>query len=230
MWCATALYLSGVPWLSNIPTEVCLLSPKLLLGKGHDEESDKCDNLIVRGLRAVLPMAEHFEDDNFFVVLNGRHLPTPLVVALLVLEGCEFALGLLSVPELMALSEDHVVVFCACVAATVTVRSAYALLLAGVTAMPILRRCCGLVIALLGSKFLMEFFHVRVSILVTLVTIVVVLGGGVWVNLLKTKTQPKEDEEEEEEEEQQDFDSAMRSVVATIPTIGEHESLLPVSK
>jgi len=76
-----------------------------------DIKVDPEKNMIVRFFRKFLPVSETLHEDKFFIKQNGRLYATPLFLVLLVIESSDLIFAVDSIPAILAISKDTLIVF-----------------------------------------------------------------------------------------------------------------------
>jgi tellurite resistance protein TerC len=91
----------------------------------HDESKmDPGKNPLLRLSRKLLPVTEGFEGDRFFV-RRGRLFATPLLLVLVAIETTDVLFATDSIPAVLAITRDVVVVYAANIFAILGLRSMY---------------------------------------------------------------------------------------------------------
>ncbi|MET0852808.1 MAG: TerC family protein [Candidatus Rokuibacteriota bacterium] len=109
-------------------------------------------NLLIRIMRRVLPVTPGFRGQRFFVRQDGRLWATPLLVALLCLEGSDIVFAIDSVPAIFALTREPFIVFTSNVFAILGLRSMYFMLGGAVERFHLLRYGLAVVLVFVGVK------------------------------------------------------------------------------
>jgi tellurite resistance protein TerC len=65
------------------------------------DDHDPGDNLLIKTIRRVIPVASHSNGDRFFIRENGRLMATPLFLVLLVVESTDVLFAVDSVPAIL---------------------------------------------------------------------------------------------------------------------------------
>ncbi|MFM8536504.1 MAG: TerC family protein [Planctomycetaceae bacterium] len=66
-----------------------------------EKEHDPGDNMLIRTIRRIIPVASHSDGDRFFIRENGRLMATPLFLVLLVVESTDVLFAVDSVPAIL---------------------------------------------------------------------------------------------------------------------------------
>jgi tellurite resistance protein TerC len=144
------------------------------------------NNLAMRWLGRLLPVADRLHGQRFFVRERGRLHATPLLVALLMLEMSDVIFAVDSVPAIFAVSREPLVVFTSNVFAILGLRAMYFLLAGAVTRFHRLKYGLAVVLVFVGLKmvWLNDLFDDGFPIAWSLVVIAVCLGASIAASLL----------------------------------------------
>jgi tellurite resistance protein TerC len=158
----------------------------------QDDEMEPERNPVLRLVRRVLPVTEHYVGDRFFASAPWgpdrvmRTMATPLFVVLVMVETTDLVFAVDSIPAVFGVTRDPFVVYTSNVFAILGLRSLYFLLAAVVHRFWLLKPALSLVLLFVGAKMLAEeFWHI--STVVSLLVISAILGGAVVFSLLFPK-------------------------------------------
>lgn len=164
----------------------------------QDAEMEPGRNPVLKLVRRLVPVTDHFEGDRFFTRAPWgadrvmRLVATPLFVVLVLVETTDLVFAVDSIPAVFGVTQDAFVVYTSNVFAILGLRSMYFMLAAVVHRFWLLKPALSLVLIFVGGKMLAGSF-VHVSTWVSLVVIVAILGGAVGLSLLM----PRKDATEE---------------------------------
>jgi tellurite resistance protein TerC len=122
-------------------------------------------NPVIRLLRRLMPVMDHYEDGKFFAKQAGRYLATPLFIVLLVVETTDIIFAVDSIPAIFAITLDPFIVYTSNVFAMLGLRTLY-FALAGVMGL-----CSSLhygfsaILIFLGAKMLLaDLYKIPVGV------------------------------------------------------------------
>ena len=194
---AGAVLLARFHWIIYIFGAFLLFTGiRMLLQK--DTEMEPGRNPVLKLVRRLVPVTDHFEGDRFFTRAPWgadqvmRLVATPLFVVLVLVETTDLVFAVDSIPAVFGVTQDPFVVYTSNVFAILGLRSMYFMLAAVVHRFWLLKPALSLVLIFVGGKMLAGSF-VHVSTWVSLVVIVAILGGAVGLSLLM----PRKDATEE---------------------------------
>ena len=106
----------------------------------------------VRALRRVLPLVPRYEGGHFFTVENGKRAGTLLFFALVVVELSDLMFAVDSIPAVIGVTQDPLIVFSSNALALLGLRSLYSVMERLMTRVRYLHIGIGLVLILVGAK------------------------------------------------------------------------------
>ncbi|MFN0167063.1 MAG: TerC family protein [Bryobacteraceae bacterium] len=156
-----------------------------------DKEIDPDRNPVIRLFKRWMPVTTTFEGQRFFVKVNGVLHATPLLVTLLFVEMTDVVFAVDSVPAILALTREPLIVFTSNVFAILGLRSMYFLLAGAADKFHLLKYGLAIVLIFVGLKmvWLNQAFGGQFPIGWSLTIIAVVIGGSVVLSLLVPKRQ-----------------------------------------
>src|SRR4029078_7299366 len=78
-----------------------------------EEAFEGDENPIVRLVRRMIPISRDFHGKHFFTVENGRHLATPLLLVLVLVEFTDLIFAVDSIPAIFGVTRDPFIVYTA---------------------------------------------------------------------------------------------------------------------
>jgi tellurite resistance protein TerC len=174
---------------------------KLVLDRNEDEEYE--DNALIRRMRKVLPLTEHYDGAKVRTVVDGKKLFTPMVIVFFAIGSTDLLFALDSIPAIFGLTEDPFLVYTANIFALMGLRQLYFLLGGLLDRLVYLSIGLAVVLGGIGVKLVLEALHTNelpflnggepfswapeVPIWVSLVFIVVVLVITTVASLLRSR-------------------------------------------
>jgi tellurite resistance protein TerC len=83
------------------------------------------DNSVLRLFRRFVPLTDNYQGDKFLVKVDGRRLPTPLLLVLVVVETTDIVFAVDSIPAVLAVTLDPFIVYTSNVFAILGLRALY---------------------------------------------------------------------------------------------------------
>jgi len=158
---------------------------KMLFQKGIQVDPDK--NPVVRFSRKFLPVSDELHGSSFFIRRNGKFLATPLFIVLLVIESSDLVFAVDSIPAVLAISQDRLIVYTSNIFAILGLRSLYFAVAGIMGYFRFLKYGLALVLSFVGFKMLASFFDKTIPIPVSLGVIVTLLFISVLASVVIKK-------------------------------------------
>jgi tellurite resistance protein TerC len=164
-----------------------LTAGKLLFSRDESLHPEK--HVLVRLVRHFYPMTSEYHGDRFFVQVEGRLSATPLLLALVLVEGSDIVFAVDSVPAVFGVTRDPFIAFTSNVFAMLGLRSLYFALAAAMHSFRYLKVSLVFILGFVGIKMLLtDVFDINT--LVSLAIIASLLAAGVVASLLIRPTEP----------------------------------------
>lgn len=157
-----------------------------LFGEEEEEPVDPSHNALLRLTRRLVPVSEAYEGKKFFIRRAGRTLATPLFIVLLVVETTDILFATDSIPAVLAISHDPLIVYTSNAFAILGLRSMYFALATHMKLFHYLHYGLAVVLMFIGAKMLIGFKY-QVPTWVALVVIASVLATSILASVLFPK-------------------------------------------
>jgi tellurite resistance protein TerC len=129
---------------------------RLAFGRDGGPAQAPTDSLIVRFVRARVPMTAHIEGPHFFVREAGRLLATPLLLAVVAAESADLVFALDSIPAVFAVTDDSFLVFSSNVCALLGLRALYFVVAGALTRVRYLKAGLSAILLFVGTKMIVD--------------------------------------------------------------------------
>jgi len=166
---------------------------RMLLNRGGDETVNPAENGLLRFLKRHFPVTDQIHGERFLVRLpvgeGGRtalHM-TPLLVALVLVEGADLVFAVDSVPAIFAITTDPFIVYTSNMFAILGLRALYFALAALVRRFKHLKTALSVLLVFIGGKIFYNHFFEPISPVASLLITLGILGAGVLFSLFKTR-------------------------------------------
>ncbi|GMH75217.1 hypothetical protein TrVE_jg2151 [Triparma verrucosa] len=134
----------------------------------------------------IVPSSPKYDGGKFFTKSkDGKRLATPLLTCLLCIELSDFVFAIDSIPAVLGITKDPLIVYASNIFAILALRSLYTVVAKAVEDLVYLRPAVAMVLTFVGCKMAAEFFHYEVSTETSLMVVVGLLGAGVGGSVLK---------------------------------------------
>ncbi|WP_437227649.1 TerC family protein [Planctomicrobium sp. SH661] len=169
-------------WTIYLFGALLIFSAAKMLMSG-DEEIDPDRNILVRIVRRFYPVSHEFHGKNFFANINGKVHATPMLLALILIEGCDVVFAVDSIPAVFGVTKDPFLVFTSNIFAILGLRSLYFALAGMMGQFEYLKYSLIVLLFFVGIKMLLsDVFHI--SNLASLAIIGTILAIGVVTSLM----------------------------------------------
>ena len=158
----------------------------------EDEEFDPHDSKIYKFLKKFLPLAPHDGDGKYVVRENGKKLYTSLFVVVVMLAAIDLVFALDSIPAVMGISRDKLVIYTSNIFAVLGLRSLFFLLRGAVSKFDYLQQGIAIVLVFIGIKMLAEhwvsqLFSKNQQVVISLAVIVCCITGSIIYSIYHQK-------------------------------------------
>jgi len=167
-----------------------LIFTAIKMVRSGESSFDPEKSLAVRLGRRVFTVSPSYEGERFFTTLNGRRAVTPLFLVLLVVEATDVIFAVDSIPAIFGITRDPFIVFTSNVFAILGLRSLYFALAGLMEKFKHLSFSLAFILAFVGVKMLLEFWHVEIPATASLGVIAAALAAGVGTSLLWAPRMP----------------------------------------
>jgi len=158
---------------------------KMAFGKEDEIEPEK--NFAVRLVRRFMPITKRLCGDRFFVNRRGIRAATPLFLALVVIESSDVIFAVDSIPAVLSVTRDPLIVYTSNAFAIMGLRSLYYLLANVMGMFAYLKLGVSFILAFVGVKMLLAHTAYKVPILFSLGVILGVLVISVLTSIMFAK-------------------------------------------
>lgn len=154
-----------------------------------DKKVDPDKNIIIKGLRKIVPITSQHHGKSFWVRENGKLFATPLFVALVFLELSDIIFAVDSVPAIFAITKEPLIVFTSNMFAILGLRSMYFMLAGVIDKFVYLKYGLACVLIFVGSKmvYLNELYGGKFPIGLSLGIISGFISISIFVSLFKQR-------------------------------------------
>ena len=179
----TAL-IERVDWILYVFGVVLIISGVRMGLVGHPPDLEK--NPIITWTRQFLPVMPKLAGERLVMLREGQLVLTPLALALIMIETSDLIFALDSIPAIFSVTRDPFLVFTSNIMALLGLRSLYFALAGAVDRFRHLRTALGLLLVLIGTKFLLKDVLVEgpATVFYTLGAVAFILAGGIIASVI----------------------------------------------
>jgi len=160
-----------------------------------EEEFDPQENAVYKFLKKVLPLSNDSSSGKFTLRINGKKHYTMLFVVMIMLAATDIVFALDSIPAVLSITQNKMVVYTSNIFAVLGLRSLFFLLRSAVEKFRYLKEGIAIVLIFIGVKMLISYFGIHLHIIISLATIVACLGGSILFSIYKNNQNLKTNKE-----------------------------------
>ncbi|MBK9390647.1 MAG: TerC family protein [Bacteroidetes bacterium] len=150
----------------------------------EDTAVDPDKNAVVKFFKKFLPVSDNYHGDRLFVRQNHRLYATPLFLVLLVIESSDLIFAVDSIPAILAISQDRLIVYTSNIFAILGLRSLYFAVSGIMGFFRFLKVGLAFVLSFVGTKMLLAFFNIEIHIVLSLLIIISILTISIIASLI----------------------------------------------
>lgn len=153
-----------------------------------DAEYDPHDSKVYKFLKKILPLTDHDGNGKYVVNENGRRMYTSLFVVVVLLAAIDLVFALDSIPAVMGISRDKMVIYTSNIFAVLGLRSLFFLLRGAVSKFDYLQQGIAIVLIFIGIKMLAEHWINQIvskttQVWLSLALIVICISGSILFSM-----------------------------------------------
>jgi tellurite resistance protein TerC len=158
----------------------------------EDEEFDPHQSIVYKWLKKFLPISNTDGNGKFMIKENGRPVYTILFVVVILLGAVDLVFALDSIPAVMGISTNKLVIYTSNIFAVLGLRSLFFLLRKAVSKFDYLQQGIGIVLIFIGIKMLGEhwlkiYLSDSMLVLLSLLIIILCITGSIWFSIYHQK-------------------------------------------
>lgn len=178
---------------------------RMFFADGNDE-FDPVHSKVYKFLKKFLPLASHDGNGKFIVREKGKRLYTTLFLVVIMLACIDLVFALDSIPAVMGISTNRMVIYTSNIFALLGLRSLFFLLRSAISKFDYLQQGIAIVLVIIGLKMLLEhwiepYVGKNAQVFISLGVIIVCLSGSMIYSRFRLRAGYPADAEDEESEE-----------------------------
>src|SRR5215216_2982076 len=178
-------------WILYIFGIILIITGVKIFTVKESHDYNPAENPVYKFINRFFPIIHEDISGKLVVKKNGKRFYTNMFVVILMLATTDIVFALDSIPAVFAISQERIVIYTSNIFAVLGLRSLFFLLKGAVTKFQYLQQGIAIVLIFIGLKMLVEYFNVHVPIAISLIMIVVCLGGSVAYSMQVTKRKSK---------------------------------------
>jgi tellurite resistance protein TerC len=185
-----SMLLHAFPALSYLFGGFLIFTAYKMLVQSETEDVNPNGNPLVRLVTRVLPLADGYDGEGFFVRQAGRLLATPLFLVLIIVEITDVMFAFDSIPAVLAVTRDPFIVLMSNAFAVMGLRAMYFVVAGLLERLRYLKPALAVVLTFVGMKMLLSNAYeipVAVSLLVTVAILAVAVALSQIGNVALTR-------------------------------------------
>ena len=158
----------------------------------EDEEFKPEESKVYKWLRKIVPLVAHDGDGKYTIRIDGKKFYTSLFVVVIMLAAIDLVFALDSIPAVLGISRDKLVIYTSNIFAVLGLRSLFFLLRGAVNKFDYLQQGIAVVLVFIGIKMLCEKWINQVidkpiQVIISLGVIMVCIAGSIFYSLFIDK-------------------------------------------
>lgn len=152
-------------WLFYVFGAYLIYAGAKLFKDDDDDSEPEAQGVAERVVRKILPISDKLEGEAFTTRVNGKFFFTPLILCLLAIEGADVVFALDSIPAVLGVSVDKLIVYTSNIFAVLGLRSMYSVLVEAMERFKHLKTSVAIILIFVGVKLAIHnHFHVHEAI------------------------------------------------------------------
>lgn len=179
-------------WILYIFGLFLLYTGYKMFSSDGDEQFNPQQSKVYIFLKRYLPLVNHDGDGKYIVTENDRPVYTTLFVVVVLLAAIDLVFALDSIPAVMGISKDPMIIYTSNIFAVLGLRSLFFLLRGAVTKFDYLQQGIAIVLIFIGAKMLAEhwiseWIPKQAMVFISLGVIMVCIAGSIFYSIVINK-------------------------------------------
>ncbi len=160
--------------------------------QNDDHEFNPQESKVFRLLKKFLPLVPHDGDGKFYFMENGKRVYTTLFVVVVMLAAIDIVFALDSIPAVMGISRDKMIIYTSNIFALLGLRSLFFLLRGAVSKFDYLQQGIAIVLVFIGVKMLAEhwinqYVEKTTQVFISLGVIMLCIASSIFYSIFINK-------------------------------------------
>lgn len=189
-------------WILYVFGAFLLYTGYKMFSSTAEEEFDPHETKVFRYINRVLPLTKNDGDGKFVVRENGKRMYTSLFVVVIMLAAIDLVFAMDSIPAVMGISLNKMVIYTSNIFAVLGLRSLFFLLRGAVSKFDYLQQGIAIVLVFIGIKMLGEhwinqWIGKQEQVAISLGVIILCIAGSIFYSIFIPKPGVPEDVKDE---------------------------------
>ena len=149
----------------------------------QEEEYNPANSTVYKFINRFFPIIHEDISGKYWVKKNGKRFFTNMFVVMVLLASTDIVFALDSIPAVFAISQNPLIIYTSNIFAVLGLRALFFLLKGAVSKFEYLQQGIAIVLIFIGLKMLVEIFHIKVPVSISLMVILICLGGSVLYSI-----------------------------------------------
>lgn len=192
-------------WVLYIFGAFLLYTGIKMFASGEEEEFQPEKSKVYKFIKKILPLVPHDGEGKYVVRENGKRKYTTLFVVVILLASIDLVFALDSIPAVMGITRNRMVIYTSNIFAVLGLRSLFFLLRGAVSRFDYLQQGIAIILIFIGVKMLGEHWinqwgiDEQVQVFISLGVILLCISGSIFYSIFITRKGNPEDYKEEPE-------------------------------
>lgn len=187
-------------WILYIFGVFLLFTGYKMFTAGEDDEFRPHESKLYKFLTKYLPVVAHDGDGSYRVDHEGKKFYTTITIVILLLAGIDLVFALDSIPAVMGITRDTLVIYTSNIFAVLGLRSLFFLLKGAVAKFDYLQQGIAIVLMFIGVKMLAEhwisqWMSKNTQVIISLGVIVLCISGSIFYSVFMKKSELAKEED-----------------------------------
>ncbi|MBC7827247.1 MAG: TerC/Alx family metal homeostasis membrane protein [Chitinophagaceae bacterium] len=178
-------------WLLYIFGAILVYTGIKMFTSREDEVVTLEENRVYRIIRKVLPLTPIDNSGKFTHRINGKRYFTSIFVVVIMLATTDIIFALDSIPAVFGISKNRLVIYTSNIFAVLGLRSLFFLLKGAKEKFAHLQQGIAIVLVFIGLKMLIEFFHIKIPVYISLLVILVCIAASIVYSMTVANREEK---------------------------------------
>ena len=163
-----------------------------MFAANHEEEFDPHKSKVYKFMKSFLPLVPHDGGGKYMIRENGKPVYTTLFVVVIMLAAIDVVFAVDSIPAVMGISRDKLIIYTSNIFAVLGLRSLFFLLRGAVSKFDYLQQGIAIVLVFIGLKMLAEqwinqWIDKTTQVFISLGIIMVCIAGSIFYSIFINK-------------------------------------------